>query len=295
MDSKLVSTLSAALLLAVVLAPAPASALDASAPPVATNITDTPDGQRIKRDAIVRFERAALAQDTQLDASADYEVYTRVPGDSPEAIWVIPGRAGLPEITSSDGTLNAVFPLEEAPSANGGVEAAPPYVVDNPASCSARLTAPGVDGFMDRCGQWSYVANSTDRTFGHYAFKQWATCWTSDAWWLGSCELSGALDSTSGPAEWEDWAPRSDTDGACRSISLGISFGGLSVSGSYNGCERNAIRKGAAAGDFGSEWRGWVFGKNREAAYRVALKSPLTAKPLAMRSSIRFSYLLNRP
>jgi hypothetical protein len=255
-------------------APATAS-ISSSYGDAALEITRTSVGQKAIADAYQRFTASAKRNAASLESAAEYAAYTNVPGDDPHAIWVLPADSPLPTVTREGMSLNIVDPPEPADDVEPAARAGdPPYVVDQTARCNARYHPIAALGWLDRCGQWSYLANSPTPDSIHRSYRNWATCYTPQVVWLMGCNLSGYLSK--GIAYWQDWAPRSDSTGACRSIDLSLSVGPVGVGGSYTACEQNKITKGEQPATFASSWKGLVNGQSREVQYRVSIVQPRT-------------------
>lgn len=153
--------------------------------------------------------------------------------------------------------------------------AAKPSFVWYTPTCAARYTQkePGANvsiAWMDSCTRWGKVTNDGDRQRDHWVFKQYATCKGVGNWALSLCEIGSYRTAGTSTLSWEDWAPRADSSGSCRSTSLSVSAHGIGVSGSFTACENLDITKGAAGANFKSAWRGWVINSERATQYQIA-------------------------
>ncbi|WP_339567105.1 hypothetical protein [Pseudokineococcus sp. 1T1Z-3] len=245
----------------------------------ARDITATKAGQAMLQR--MQVSTAAFAAPSQVNApgetlssvaslkTPEYLVFTGVEGDE-AATWVVPAGQPLPEVKTSAtstevskvsvqtvavptpvaDTSTVRRPVADASAtrvaaAGGSIKWQSPY-------CYARYTETG--GWFDHCRQFGSIAYDGDSSRDHWVLKQYGTCKSTSGWQVGMCKLSSTKKSGSTTQYWEDWAPRADSNGKCRSISLAVTAGVVNVGGSYDACETNDITKGSAAGSFTSAW-----------------------------------------
>lgn len=313
-------------------------------------ITDSAVGT----EAIADFEER-LPEET---AGVEYEVYTEVPGDDPEAIWVLPADQEMPTVLVEE---NGVFEAEthDAPPVDeveASEEAAQPAAVrdagaefilasvasvaeegdgstgpeviipdtevpgDGPEPSiedgSGTSTGPGAGGYggggggggggattdggspyykvytptcysrytstmgwMDHCMKWGKMMNDGDSSRDHWTYYRYGTCKSKNGTKITRCHIRSERDKSikSSPGMvWEDWAPRTDSEGGCRTKSVGISVAGVSATGYYEACEKQDITKYSEAGKFENAWA-YPAGRadaEREVAYQVAFNVP---------------------
>lgn len=265
----------------------PATGAAAASPdelPPGTEITDSAQGRAFLAETAARLAPAVATGELRgLDLAAS-RVYDGIPGD-PDAIWIVPAGAELPEVTvSADGVHVSIDAVAEAPTSRGiggapgkaGLAAAGTLTWQS-AYCYARYTEPV--GWFDHCRQFGYIAADGDTSRDHWVFKQYGTCKSVSGMRMSLCSLSSVRKSGSTTQYWEDWAPTADTTGGCRSISISVSAFGVGVSGSYSGCETNDITKGAAAGTFTSAWKGSVASSERAVQSQIAVGVPQGSTP----------------
>ena len=139
--------------------------------------------------------------------------------------------------------------------------------------------------WFDHCSQWGSVSNDGDSLRNHWLYKQYGTCKSRPGVVLRECRLSSERLS-SGPAlSWEDWGPRADkTTSSCSSVDISVSAYGVSVGGSFTGCEVIDITKYADGGHFKVAWNYGgqrVVNSERATQYQIAFGTPnLTPKLL---------------
>ena len=223
----------------------------------------------------------------------DYRVVKNVPGDE-GAVWILPGAsAEAPSVTADSSGFQATLPsLAQAPGKDL-LAAAVPTMSWQAAKCAARWT--NTYGWMDRCTQWGHIVNDGDSSRDHWVFKTYATCKSLADWNIQTCTLSSKRTIATGLQYWEDWAPRADSSGNCRTVSVGVSAYGVSVSGSYSACDQVDITKGAAAGTFSNTFRTPSSHlQERSVQYQLAVGVPQGTLP-GMDTSWGITGYLNAP
>ncbi|MFJ9664151.1 hypothetical protein ACIRPP_05945 [Streptomyces sp. NPDC101219] len=107
--------------------------------------------------------------------------------------------------------------------------------------------------------------------WNYYSKFAKSTCGGVGKWRLKSCG-HGVKRNTSGPAvHWLDWAPNASQDrNDCRSRSASVSLKNITVSQSYDVCEKQLIYKYAEAGKMSSYWRGTAT-STRGTAHQVSV------------------------
>lgn len=249
-------------------------------------LTDTPAGEAYLEKFEERIEELpGLAPDT-----SDYAVVSNVPGDIDGAIWILPDGSTLPKVvfTESDGSFEVTFSVESSPeeqiglarggSLDGGVGSRAGTLSWNAPTCFARYTT--TYGWFDRCTQWGKVVNDGDSARDHWVFKYYGTCKSNAIYYVQSCGLSSTRSSSSSTLYWEDWAPRGDSTGPCRSVSIGVSVFGISASGSYEACDTVDMTKFTAPGSFSNTFRTpRVLNSERGVEYQISLGVPQGGTP----------------
>ena len=262
-----------------VLVPVTGASASISQTPHPTDITSTDRGESLLEATALRLAPAiAAGQIKGLDLS-EYRVVNDLPGD-PGATWVIPADVELPKITvTSDGlsVVEVVTPDPVSVHSGGGAAGRPGMSLTGTltwqsAYCYSRYTE--AMGWFDHCRQFGYIASDGDTSRDHWVLKQYGTCKSNSGWRMSLCSLSSVRASGTATQYWEDWAPTADSSGACRTISISVTAFGVGVSGSYNACETNDITKGAAAGSFGSAWKGSVASSERAVRSQIAVGVP---------------------
>lgn len=233
--------------------------------PLSPNIiTDTEYGQARLAEYREMIQQRVGLPSVNLTA---YKVVTRVPGDDPGAVWILPKNDPLPIVKlSRDGnrvsvnfSSSFVVPntLESTTLDVFSVGKATQNEVSwFPARCLSRYTT--TYGWFDRCTQSGGIFNDTDPDAGHSFMKYWGTCKSNQSFHVQTCGLE-SYKSTSGQSAmielaWEDWAPKEDSTGACRSVSLSISSFGIGLGGAYTACDQVNITKYVEPAHFSNEF-----------------------------------------
>lgn len=261
-------------LIASVLIPGPAYA-----DPNPHSLNGTSKGDSILSTAQHRFDALAENESEKVRVD-DYQVVTNVPGDAADAIWVLPPGAEVPVVRQlSDGSISVDLTTSSGPTTSGNSGGAGGRggafsfgtLSWNSPTCYARYS--NVNGWLDRCVQWGRILNDGDSAREHVVFKFYGTCKSNPGFTLTACSLTSVKSAASGTLYWEDWAPKADSNGACRSTSISVSAFGVSVGDSYQACEVLNITKNAAAGSFSNQWAysGGVAGSERSVEYQISL------------------------
>ena len=213
-----------------------------------------------------------------------------MPGDVDGSIWIVPDGSVLPEVvfTEVDGSFEVIMSVESSPdeaiglarggSLDGGAASRAGSLSWNAPTCFARYTT--TYDWFDRCTQWGKIINDGDAARDHWVFKYYGTCKSNAIYYVQSCGLSSARSTNSSTLYWEDWAPRGDSSGSCRSVSIGVSVFGISASGSYEACDTVDITKSAAAGTFANTFRTpRVLNSERGVEYQISLGVPQGGTP----------------
>lgn len=99
-------------------------------------------------------------------------------------------------------------------------------------------------------------------------------------WWLTKGSIWNSEHGNSDPMEWSDWDPRSDQKFDCfEPVTLGFSYGGASVSYSWDVCDTWNITKYSEPGVFRNDWEGSALNSEREVAYGVEVYVPVDGWP----------------
>jgi len=238
----------------VMLAGSPAMAVGAVGNGRGNDITDTSRGQQAVARLADLSAQFGASTGVKLDRAA-YQVVEGIAGD-PNAIWVLPKASELPAIQTTPSGVSVIVAAEpeataESTSAAAVVPLASKGIAWQSPYCYSRYTE--AVGWLDHCRQFAQVTYDGDSSRDHWVLKLYGTCKGNSGWWMQRCQLASVKNGTT-TQYWEDWSPKSDTSGGCRSISISVSAFGVGVSGNYTGCETSDITKGSAAGSFTSAW-----------------------------------------
>lgn len=304
--------------------------------PALTTVGDGATGVDDKSGGVINLTGTAQGDDaleqafknTDLPPSATYEVLTNVPGDFDRAIWVVPDGAQVPTVTAEpDGSYQAL--LSETPSAE---LTAPERATSSSKDANARSLSDGVEdpindpdcppnlsckpekklvwegtncfarydekiAWLDRCSTWGKIKFDGDASSDHWAFKQFATCKSAPQTVLKSCTLRQIKGDETATRYWDDWAPKSDKpSSACSALSIGLSYFGVSIGGSFNACEEVDITKYEEGARFSAAWKDGgavnVVNSEREIAYRVAWRQTQGSNPTLKTSWDVHAYVL---
>ncbi len=128
------------------------------------------------------------------------------------------------------------------------------------------------------CGQWGYLS-VPDSGYDNYVYKLFSTCGPNANWLIRECGVGTKTSPNAGAGVgWTDWAPKQDTTGGCRTISLSLNISAFTVGGNFQNCEENDITKEATAPNFKSAWKfGGTAGgttANRSPALQIGVRWP---------------------
>ncbi|MEU1494846.1 hypothetical protein ABZ456_31960 [Streptomyces sp. NPDC005776] len=132
--------------------------------------------------------------------------------------------------------------------------------------------------YNDACYGDYIVKYDGNPSWNYFTVKNMSSCKNYKATRLTSCGhgIQPYYPTSKGTRYWDDWAPTSDSTGDCRSKSVSVSAGPISVSGDYTHCEVQKIYKYAEAGKMSSYWKGMRDG-TRATQHQVSVRYPQTA------------------
>jgi hypothetical protein len=130
----------------------------------------------------------------------------------------------------------------------------------------------------DGCYANWVVKYDGDRMWNYYTVKAMSSCKNVEVSRLTSCGhgIKQNKEQNLGAPQWDDWAPNADSVGDCRTKSVSVSSGPISISGDYTHCETQKIYKYSEAGKMSSYWKGKKDG-TRGTQHQVAVKYPPSA------------------
>jgi hypothetical protein len=219
-----------------------------SGPEAGVDITNSPEGQRLIREAASRFE--AMGHPRAISEL----VATRYAGDD-----VVVGSKGVPvaDLRASGGGFRAaVTPGRGQVLLAGPLVSAAPYWSPRGDDCFI-LSRPSGSHF-DACYRIYWMANDNVAGKDYWRLDFYGTMWTAtgrtlDWGWL-------AADQDAGPVQsFVDWSPSGDTVPAgngCESSTLNVTVLGVGGSWTYSHCEKWDVSKSATTtlGWFKNEW-----------------------------------------
>ena len=246
---------------------------------------ETPTDENPARSAVSRQLRVTAAERQARWGVSVRPSELRVisgPDGDPSGTWVIPRGESVPHIrrrTTSMSMTMAVTPsrghrVREVARAWGVPN---PQVAWQPAVCRSRWDQ--AVGWFDTCGQFGRVVRTGDRR-RHWVYRQYGTCRSHNGFRLTSCRLGTDRGRTGPRLAWDDWSPRSDSDGSCRDVSLTINVVGLGIGGGFAACETIDVRKFSRPGHLVVTWRGWASRTDREVASQIGFSTPPRRLPV---------------
>ncbi|MEU9208661.1 hypothetical protein AB0D27_12090 [Streptomyces sp. NPDC048415] len=130
----------------------------------------------------------------------------------------------------------------------------------------------------DGCYADDVVRYDGNSAWNYYTVKSISTCANDHASVLTSCGHGIKQDKAkeAGNPQWQDWAPRSDSTGDCRTKSISVSAGPISIGGDYRHCDTQKIYKYTEAGKMSSYWEGKRDG-TRGTEHQISVKMPQVA------------------
>jgi hypothetical protein len=172
------------------------------------------------------------------------------------------------------------------PNDDTGVGAnARPYEYRYASDCFARKKHYKVSGDLKIYMSWNdgcyanyVVRHDGNQSWNYYTVKSMSSCKNVQAKRLKSCGhgVKQNQAQNNGRPQWDDWAPIADSVGDCRTRSISVSAGPISVSSDYTHCEEQKIYKYAEAGKMSSYWKG-KRDNTRGTQHQISVKYPQSA------------------
>ncbi|MFJ1975303.1 hypothetical protein ACIO93_42545 [Streptomyces sp. NPDC087903] len=170
---------------------------------------------------------------------------------------------------------------------DAGASTTRPYDYKYASDCFARKKHYKKDGDLNIYESWNdgcyadYVVRyDGNAAWNYYTVKSMSTCKNNQSNMLLSCGhgVKQNKAKNDGRPQWDDWAPNSDSTGDCRSKSISVSAGPISVGGSYTHCEKQKIYKYTEAGKMSSYWKDRRDG-TRGTQHQISVKYPPGSRP----------------
>ncbi len=248
---------------------APATALAAPAPGRSdlSDITSSPIGREMAREAAEHRVRLGAPRQP-LRVLRDQAGYLVVPADT-EVIPV--------SITDESGRNIVMYAPTVTASATDVVDLAPDGALSQSwtqvgANCYARISDSW--SWMDHCARIFVLSNDGDGSKDYYALQHYATAAANSPWrlWWGKISSLPIVTGSYGAQTWVDWSPKSDYSGNCRPIGLSVSALGFGLGFSTQQCEAYHFTKDNPAVNYSLQGN-WYVGPNtnRELAYEIAV------------------------
>ena len=263
---------------ALVAAATPASAtpaLTATDPPqqaVGTTAEfEPPSDEEILVESVARFsdqlsQRNGVATNGGLPGgtpdAVEYQVVA-VPGD-PDAKWVLPVGSELPAIgANGEWGVPGNGPLVDEAAGDTGDNTPNVGGVNNvdwqAPSCLSRYQYSGDSAgvWADVCTQWGLAEYSGLQLLRYPIYWMEVTCGKSASvpyTEIVKCGMNTHPTAGQGTVNWVDWAPKQNSSGACRSVSIGLTVFGAGASRQFDACESIKMTKGAVAPTFDTYW-----------------------------------------
>lgn len=149
--------------------------------------------------------------------------------------------------------------------------AAAPYSEMYQGYCAARKVE--AEHWYEPCYQKWVTKFDGNPNWNYYAIDAYNTCVDTSEWTvLVSCGRGAGVTSPAS-AQWLDRAPTRDTPGpGCTSLSLSLSLGPISLSGSTNHCDEQRIYVYPEAGKMSSYWKGRSPNGTMSTRHRASVK-----------------------
>ncbi|MFC8264054.1 hypothetical protein ACFUNF_42350 [Streptomyces sp. NPDC057291] len=194
-----------------------------------------------------------------------------------------------PNLATNRCNINVVW--DEADTGNenddpdAGISSTRPYELKYASDCFARKKHYEKFGDTSLYASWNdgcygdYVVKyDGNESWNYYTVKNMSSCKNYKSNRLTSCGhgIKPYYPTSYGSRQWDDFAPTSDSTGDCRSQSISVSAGPISISGDYTQCETQKIYKYAEDGKMSSYWKGMRDG-TRSTQHQVSVKYPQIA------------------
>ncbi len=242
-----------------------------------TDITGTAFGRSLAEQAIARYRAAGLAGAVRSLAIGDLAVFrdatgiTIGPRGAIAAVLARPtaGPAGFEAQPVTSGRSAAAIGTGGTTGMSGtSVGASWTFVASQ---CFSRIS--DTFSWLDHCYTMYRLANDGDAVRDWFAMNHVATMQANAPWVMNGASI-GSAPAAGIPQSWADWAPRSDTSGACRQILVSISSPVSGIGDPATACESWRIQKSAKAGQFAVTWDGHGQHAARELSMEIAVSVP---------------------
>ncbi|MEV4251444.1 hypothetical protein AB0J63_49710 [Streptosporangium canum] len=162
--------------------------------------------------------------------------------------------------------------VQDDPQATAKSVAVAPYSEMYQGYCASRKVTD--EHWFEPCYQKYVTKYDGNPTWNYYAIDAYNTCVNTDEWTLlVSCGRGQQVDSPAS-TQWLDRAPLADQLGTgCRSISLSLGMGPISLGGSTNHCDLQRIYVYPEAGKMSSYWKGDSANGTRATRHRASVKA----------------------
>ncbi|RVX44882.1 hypothetical protein EDD27_7646 [Nonomuraea polychroma] len=147
-------------------------------------------------------------------------------------------------------------------------------------NCFGRQYDPswGSLAWFDVCWEFTIQKYDGNPDWNYYSRYHFGTCKTETNILMYKCGIGGERNGGGTISGWRGWAPKQDTTSNCRQIGISVPlYGGLSMSGSYNHCERSDIIKYDAPATFSHYWTSGgnaIHSDDRAVEYQVSWYVP---------------------